>query len=110
MLFHPTELKYKEEKIMSKENELYESFDGTEYKWNGIPCTAELYYQSPNKKAKTKFCIIKKIDARWDDAQPSYSTGWICDGKYFVLGLPTKKDDIQKLIDTLEELKSRVAK
>lgn len=94
-----------EEKIQSSEFEFFNEEEGKYYR-NNEYCTAKIIYPKEFiKSAKPQFCLIEKNKAPWDNhKEKTYSIGWKCNDKHFVLGLPTQEKDlaeIKKLIDKL---------
>ena len=85
----------------------FESVDETNnlYYRNGEKCKANIIYpENFIDSKKPQFCLIEKLNAKWDyPIEKTYSIGWKCNSKFFVLGIPTQEKD-------LEEIKSIITK
>lgn len=76
-----------------------------EYKRNNKKCDATVVYRGSSSDYQPSFCIIEKKDSPWDSKkEKTYSTGWKCSSGYYVLGLPTQKDDIMALKNIVDRL------
>ena len=76
-----------------------------EYKRNNEKCVATVVYSGVSPDSQPSFCIIEKKDSPWDGKkEKTYSTGWKCSSGYYVLGLPTQKDDIMALKNIVDRL------
>ena len=89
-------------------HEVYEEKTGKtgKYSRNGVHCNAKVIYQNEHGDCP-HFCLIEKTNANWDKGlNPSFSIGWKCENKYFVLGLPTEADDIRELKKLIDNMAS----
>lgn len=80
------------------------------YVWNGENCTDATCVYVGVEHNDAQFAIIRKKGAEWDkdergiELNESASICWISGKQRFLLGLPTTKQDLEKLQAVVEKL------